>query len=445
MVISEKGCRAVYCAMKPSSKRTGRALQASVYRESFSGRIAAVYSNDESRFGAHKFCVVPKEGYRSSFTSQQVEEVQVIYDRRTDTGQNAGSIYNLRVSVSDYMISCLKVLQVLSKVRQLTIFQAEDSGWFLARAFMFTSRTVGVFFSAISRNTIVHLTGLSTSLKGVRLKPDTSAMPARTEDVLLILKERWETVINTVGITEREASTNVTASSVDGFMRTTTESLSHMRKDEILSLLAAVGKRERASKRKQELIERIMQVQLLVSNGELVLCPPISETLSDEIREQNASGEVLCALYKASLSAWAMKPLIATASMKEGTLYEVEVLRSIPRFFQEHTVGDNACTFSMSTHGPIFEKYRADYIRYVGLVASKTVPMLADSPDGLLGYCTTGGIHSCAAIEVKTMTSPSTIDNAKALRYKYGPLSKVSGIGSSELTDKQLKKTSNCA
>ena len=173
------------------------------------------------------------------------------------------------------MIFCLRVLQVFSKVRQITIFQAENPGWFLVRAFMFTSRTVGVLFSAISRNTIVHLTGVSTSLKGVRLQPDTAAMPRRTEDVLLILKERWGTVISTVGITEREASTNVKASAVDSFMRPTTESLSHMRKDEFLSLLAAVGKRERASKRKQELIERFMQIQLLVSNGQLVLCPPI--------------------------------------------------------------------------------------------------------------------------------------------------------------------------
>ena len=44
-----------------------------------------------------------------------------------------------------------------------------------------------------------------------------------------------------------------------------------MRKDEILPLLVAVGKRERASKIKQELVERVMQIQLLVSNRQLVL------------------------------------------------------------------------------------------------------------------------------------------------------------------------------
>ena len=440
MVISERGCRAVYSAVKKPAKRSGRAIQASVYRESFSGRIAAVYSNDERRFGAHKFCVIPKESYRNYFTSEQVEEVQVIFDRRNDTPSETGANYNLRVSASEYMLSTLKVVQVLSKVRQLTIYQAEDPGWFLARAFMFTSRTVGVFFSAISSNSIVHLHGLSSSLKGVRIQPHTAALPTRTEDVLLLLKDRWKTIISTVGITEREAPPDVTVSSVDRFMGTTRESLGHMRKDEILSLLAGMNKSERASKRKNELIERVLDIQLQVDNGETVLTPPTRESVSEDGREENAIDEVLRALYKASLSAWAMKPLIATAGMKEGTINEVEVLRAIPKFMKDHKVENTESLFSISSREPVFEKYRADYIRCVGLVASKTAPMLADSPDGLLGFYTSTGLYSCAAIEVKTMASPTTIDKAKNLRAEYGPFSKVNGIGLSDGAERHFKK-----
>ena len=135
-----------------------------------------------------------------------------------------------------------------------------------------------------------------------------------------------------------------------------------------------------------------------------------------------------------------MQPLISTAGMKEGTQNAVDVLMAIPRFLQEHTAGENVCTFSMSTQWLMLEKNIADYIRCVGLVTSKAAPMLADSPDGILGYCTTGDIHSCAAIEVKTMTSPATIDNAKALWDKDRPLSKMSGIRSSELAENQFKK-----
>lgn len=89
--------------------------------------------------------------------------------------------------MSEYTISSLKVLQVLSKVHQLMIYQAEDPGWFLARLFTSTSITAGLFFSAIGKNSTANIYRLSGLLEGVLFQPQTAALPTLTEDVLLPL------------------------------------------------------------------------------------------------------------------------------------------------------------------------------------------------------------------------------------------------------------------
>lgn len=79
--------------------------------------------------------------------------------------------------------------------------------------------------------------------------------------------------------------------------------------------------------------------------------------------------------------------------MNEGTLNEVKVFQAIPKFMEYHSIEDTASVFSMNSHEPIFEKYRVDYIRCVGLLVPKTAPMLRDSSDGLLGYYTTSDVY----------------------------------------------------
>lgn len=105
-------------------------------------------------------------------------------------------------------------------------------------------------FSTISKNSNVNLSELSSLLKRVRLQPGTVALPTNTGEVLSILRGRWKTVINAVGITEGEALTDVTASSLENVLHAKRDTLSYVRKDEILALLAGVNKSERASKRK---------------------------------------------------------------------------------------------------------------------------------------------------------------------------------------------------
>lgn len=164
------------------------------------------------RLGLKNSVSFQKGGYSNFFPSEQVEKVQVIFDRGSDTRNRPGANFLLGVSVPEYLAYSLTVLQVLRKVRQQTIYQAEDSGFFLSRDFMFTSRTVGVFLSAIGKNYTVHLSGNSNILKGVRRQPETAALPAWTEELLLPIKDRWQTIANSVGITEGGALKDVTAS-----------------------------------------------------------------------------------------------------------------------------------------------------------------------------------------------------------------------------------------
>ena len=59
--VSEKGCRSSYSAIKKSKK--GRDVEACLYREAYSGRIAAYYHNNVRLFGSSKFTLVPRQAF----------------------------------------------------------------------------------------------------------------------------------------------------------------------------------------------------------------------------------------------------------------------------------------------------------------------------------------------------------------------------------------------
>lgn len=87
-----------------------------------------------------------------------------------------------------------------------------------------------------------------------------------------------------------------------------------------------------------------------------------------------------------------------------------------------------------------FETYRGDYIRSFGLVASASTEMLADSPEGLIGLLVGSLDPLCAAIEVKTMTSPATIQDAQNTKLSYGKITKVPNIGGSSRSGSHFRK-----
>ena len=65
--------------------------------------------------------------------------------------------------------------------------------------------------------------------------------------------------------------------------------------------------------------------------------------------------------------------------------------------------------------------------------------MMADSPDGILGYSENSEVH-VASIEVKAMNTPNTIRNAKDIRQRFSSFSILKNIGRSEGMDKYFRE-----
>lgn len=214
MEVSEKGCRVVYSATKKPSSG-GRRVQAALYRESVSGMIAAMYHNDEKLLGAHKFTLLPIQSFRGKrFDGAKLESIQVLYDRsdhtqpelapsvntaiRTRRSSRRRSNDELPVSNNSILINC-----VLNRTNQLTILQSEDPGWFLARAFLFTSRTSHTFIRAIASDFSEHLKGLSHILSGVRISVNSIPLSSQVEEAEEFLCYRFDLVLSYVNILKK--------------------------------------------------------------------------------------------------------------------------------------------------------------------------------------------------------------------------------------------------
>ena len=85
-------------------------------------------------------------------------------------------------------------------------------------------------------------------------------------------------------------------------------------------------------------------------------------------RYNNKAVKLKKELLKASLESWAMKPLVATAGMKEGILNEIQVLKALPQFFQANQASN--ITADQSIHSCERESHTVEYIRSVGLLGS---------------------------------------------------------------------------
>ena len=79
--VGEKVYRAVYSAARQPSGASGRTVEAFVYRESYSGRIAAMYQNDLSRFVSHTFTLIPKTGFKGVYCQDEITRVQQVFTR----------------------------------------------------------------------------------------------------------------------------------------------------------------------------------------------------------------------------------------------------------------------------------------------------------------------------------------------------------------------------
>lgn len=79
-ILAEKGCRAVYSAIEEPTRRSGRPVEASVYCESCSGRIAATYHNNQSMFSASKYALIPHDAFRGERIIKPDQKFVVIYE-----------------------------------------------------------------------------------------------------------------------------------------------------------------------------------------------------------------------------------------------------------------------------------------------------------------------------------------------------------------------------
>ena len=151
MDVSERGWRAVYTAglkVRGGCASHVRQAEACVYRESCSGRIAAIVHNNASLFPSRSFTVVLRDAFRTEGALQKLEESLITFDNgrisaaRTTraTAARSDSVNNGRS----------KVEHLLNRVLMLTYYQSEDPIWYLLRAFRFTSRTGHGFKAAVA-------------------------------------------------------------------------------------------------------------------------------------------------------------------------------------------------------------------------------------------------------------------------------------------------------
>ena len=104
--------------------RSERSIEAAVYNDSASGRVAAMYHNNERTFSTSRFTLLRRSTFRDGLDATKLEQLQTIYERlnqaRTprDVTRIARDPYSVR----------RKVDKVVLRVQQLTVLQSEDPG-----------------------------------------------------------------------------------------------------------------------------------------------------------------------------------------------------------------------------------------------------------------------------------------------------------------------------
>ena len=158
-------------------------------------------------------------------------------------------------------------------------------------------------------------------------------------------------------------------------------------KDDLIKLMEGIGPRPSASLRKAQLVQKLLEAQEKIQNGELEIPEP--PQLSEEQLQESKTKRIPHSLRLAAIQSWVMKPLVATSGMKEGSINEAEVLNALPTFFKERNstyawringIGNSGEGLYSRQQGM---KIPIQFLRTVGLVCSARNEMLGDSPDGI--------------------------------------------------------------
>lgn len=223
-------------------------------------------------------------------------------------------------------------------------------------------------------------------------------------------------------------------------MSVTAESLRGLRrKEDVARILSDVGRHVSGALTRAGTERAVLELKKSVQNGSIQL--QIEELLPEAERNARDVSNFLTAMRRASLKTWIMKPLVKTAGMTDGSLNEIEVLRVLPRFFKTDR---RICRReSRPTHietldaaAPFHTKMEGVPLHFlqlecVGLVCDSFNEQFADSPDAISVLKLDGCLQK-AAVEVKTVTEPSTITPAKRIRSDLGDVTVLDNICSSD-------------
>ena len=271
MVVSERGCRAIYSARLKGSacNRQMRAVEACLYRKRCSGRIAAMIHNNGFPFPSRCFTVVLKEAFRSPDSVAKVQDSLILFDgTRCD-----GSIMGRETPNTRFQSTGREAVEnLLKKVDMLTYLQSEDPVWFLFRAFRFSSRMGHSFLSAVARNFNSHVKGLASKLAGSRITAGVGSLPVAISDAEHCIKDRWDSVINVLGMRkEAETQPNSRRALAAHMANFSSSRINSFTKSELQRILGVFERQIDSRVPKVQLVSALLQLQLDIRNEEVCL------------------------------------------------------------------------------------------------------------------------------------------------------------------------------
>ena len=420
--ISEKGCGTVQSAIL--SLRHGQSLEAALYRESYSGRIVATLHNNKRLFGSNKLTLVPKERFRRHLDEVEMEAIQIVYQENEYYLRRKRKRSTATTPIYEKTPAGI-VRQHLSRVNQLTLLQSEDPCWFLMRAFSFTSRTTFAFLKTVFSDFEKNMLGMAYLLKSKELLRGSVHFSSHVSEVRNDIVERWKSVSDglRINIYNKPTPSELEKDTLIGMEVSTIRAL---RIVDLVKYLRVFEVQYPSGTRKQQLVELVCTLRSNLISGRLSV---IEHTQSEEEMAKHYSANLLTNLRKASLSGWVMRPLVKTDGMKEGTLNEVEVLKRLPEFLNSARTMYESGSINSSGNTSTERLLKLRCIRCVGLLNSPTHPLISDSPDAIAALEDELGRVNVVSIEVKTMTSVSTISAAEQIRDSFDKVILVHDIG----------------
>lgn len=306
MDVSEKGCRAVYTARLKNTVNRGstvRVAEGCLYRESCSGRIAALIHNNRNIFPSRGFTIVSKESFRQETAILGLQASLILFDESERDKSTRGVVCENRASNPGKCVN-----QLLEKLTLQTYLQSEDPVWFLLRAFRFTSRTGHSFVSAICLDFDNHMNGLSWSLRGQTLRAGTESFSSDATIARIRVEKRWEQVSDALGMVKAQIYRPFSVNTVSEQLKALSPTrISSHNKNDLQRFLSLFNQILEPRATKSQLVASVSQLKADLVRGAVdpAAFEEMDSTTETEQAERQAK-RVLYDLREASLSAWVM-------------------------------------------------------------------------------------------------------------------------------------------